>query len=141
MGSEWRTFGNDKSDNSAEPSRVKGAKNPSLNGSDLSTLVEPSIGDASLDEFDSIKYKNIGMVCSTNHSLLKAYKKIDLMANHIDLPRNMIDRANVLFKQIYDDKNFKGHTIDAIASASLYIACRQEGVPRPIIEIYAVSKV
>lgn len=37
--------------------------------------------------------------------------------------------------------NFLGRSNDAIASACLYIACRQEGVPRTFKEICAVSKI
>lgn len=33
-------------------------------------------------------------------------------------------------QQVHDGKNLKGRANDAIASACLYIACRQEGVPR-----------
>ena len=42
----------------------------------------------------------------------------------------MKDRTNNLFKQVYEQKSLKGRANDAIASACLYIACRQEGVPR-----------
>lgn len=47
----------------------------------------------------------------------------------------------LLFKQVHDGKNLKGRANDAIASACLYIACRQEGVPRTFKEICAVSKI
>ena len=40
------------------------------------------------------------------------------------------DRANNLFKQVSDGKALKGRSNDAIAAACMYIACRQEGVPR-----------
>ena len=40
VGSEWRSFSNDK--NSADPSRVGGPVNPLLDGCDLSTIVGPS---------------------------------------------------------------------------------------------------
>lgn len=43
--------------------------------------------------------------------------------------------------QVHDGKNLKGRANDAIASACLYIACRQEGVPRTFKEICAVSKI
>jgi len=36
----------------------------------------------------------------------------------------------MLFKQVHEGKSLKGRSNDAIASACLYIACRQEGVPR-----------
>ena len=38
-------------------------------------------------------------------------------------------------------KSLKGRSNDAIAAASLYIACRQEGVPRTFKEIVAVSTI
>ena len=40
------------------------------------------------------------------------------------------DRANALFKKVHDGKNLRGRSNDAIAAACLYIACRQESVPR-----------
>ena len=40
------------------------------------------------------------------------------------------DRAKELFKQVHEEKSLKGRAKDAIASACLYIACRQDGVPR-----------
>ena len=40
------------------------------------------------------------------------------------------DRASTLFKQVHEGKALKGRSNDAIASACMYIACRQEGVPR-----------
>ncbi len=40
------------------------------------------------------------------------------------------DRANVIFKQVTESKALKGRSMDAIAAACLYIACRQEGFPR-----------
>ena len=63
------------------------------------------------------------------------------MADRINLPKTIIDRANNLFKMVHDGKNLKGRANDAIAAACLYIACRQEGVPRTFKEIVAVSTV
>lgn len=40
------------------------------------------------------------------------------------------DRADALFKQVNMSKTLKGRSNDGIASACLYIACRQESVPR-----------
>ena len=63
------------------------------------------------------------------------------MADRINLTGSIVDAANKLFKQVHDGKNLKGRSNDAIASACLYIACRQEGVPRTFKEICAVSKI
>lgn len=78
---------------------------------------------------------------SSDRALLNAFREINGMADHINLPKTIVDRANTLFKQVHDGKNLKGRANDAIASACLYIACRQEGVPRTFKEICAVSKI
>ena len=67
---------------------------------------------------------------SADRALINAFREIGAMADRINLPRTIIDRANVLFKQVHDGKSLKGRNNDAIASACLYIACRQESVPR-----------
>lgn len=78
---------------------------------------------------------------SSDRALINAFREINGMADRINLPKTIVDRANNLFKQVHDGKNLKGRSNDAIASACLYIACRQEGVPRTFKEICAVSKI
>ena len=80
-------------------------------------------------------------ISSSDRTLVNAFREISAMADRINLPKMIIDRANNLFKQVHDGKNLKGRANDAISSACLYIACRQEGVPRTFKEICAVSKV
>lgn len=78
---------------------------------------------------------------SSDRTLIAAFKEISQMADRIQLPKTIVDRANKLFKQVHDGKNLRGRSNDAKASACLYIACRQEGVPRTFKEICAVSKI
>lgn len=51
VGSEWRTFSNEKA--GVDPSRVGGPENPLLSGGDLSTMIGPGTGPASFDAFGS----------------------------------------------------------------------------------------
>ncbi len=51
VGSEWRTFSNEKA--GVDPSRVGGPENPLLSGGDLSTIIGPGTGSASFDSFGS----------------------------------------------------------------------------------------
>lgn len=55
VGSEWRTFSNEKS--GVDPSRVGGPENPLLSGGDLSTMISAGTGAASFDSFGSMKSK------------------------------------------------------------------------------------
>lgn len=138
VGSEWRTFSNEKSN--ADPSRVGAAENPLLS-SDLSTMIGRSSSDVAFDDSGQAKYQNRKHMSSSDRALSNAFKEISNMSDRINLPKTIVDRANLLFKQVHDGRTLKGRSNDAIASACLYIACRQEGVPRTFKEICAVSKV
>ena len=138
VGSEWRTFSNEKSN--VDPSRVGAAENPLLT-SDLSTMIGRSSSDVAFDESGVAKYQTRKHMSSSDRALANAFKEISNMSDRINLPKTIVDRANLLFKQVHDGRTLKGRSNDAIASACLYIACRQEGVPRTFKEICAVSKV
>lgn len=140
VGSEWRTFSHES--NGTDRSRVGGGENPFLSGTDLSTMVGTDRASGSgLDLQSYARYQNRSGISGSDRSLLNAIREIQTMASRINLPRTITDRANQLFKQVHDQKTLKGRSNDAIASACLYIACRQEGVPRTFKEICAISKI
>merc|ERR1712142_898778 len=120
---------------------VGGAENTLLGSSDLSTIIGPSRGGSSFSSDCNALYNNRRSVSSSDRTLINAFRTISNMSDRINLPRTIIDRANNLFKMVSDGKNLKGRANDAIAAACLYIACRQEGVPRTFKEIVAVSTV
>lgn len=61
------------------------------------------------------------------------------MADRINLPKIVIDRAKYLLKSLNEKKCLKGRSHHARATACLYIACRQEHSPRTYKEICAIS--
>merc|ERR1712018_506497 len=139
VGSEWRTFSNDKG--GEDRSRVGGPENSLLGSSDLSTMIGPGKGAGSFDESGNPLYSNRRTMRSSDRTLINAFRTIAGMCDRINLPRTITDRANTLFKMVHDGRSLRGRSNDAIASACLYIACRQEGVPRTFKEIVAVSTV
>ncbi|KAL4218993.1 Transcription initiation factor IIB [Mactra antiquata] len=139
VGTEWRTFSNEK--NTKDPSRVGAAENPLLEGGDLSTMIAIDPKDSQVDEFGKPMYRNRRTMNSADRALTNAFREISQMADRLNLPKMVSDRANTLFKQVNDTKSLKGRSNDAVCSACMYIACRQEFVPRTFKEICAVSKV
>lgn len=139
VGSEWRTFSNEKS--TKDNSRVGAAENPLLDGGELSTMIATGPGMECRDEFGKPMYRNRRTLNSSDRALLNAFHEINQMADRLQLPKMIADRASTLFKQVHEGKMLKGRSNDAIASACMYIACRQEGVPRTFKEICAVSKI
>ncbi|XP_014668317.1 PREDICTED: transcription initiation factor IIB-like [Priapulus caudatus] len=62
VGSEWRTFSNDKAN--SDPSRVGAAENPLLSGSDLSTVIGRPTGSSGFDDSGQPRYQtNRRTVC------------------------------------------------------------------------------
>ena len=138
-GSEWRSISNEKG--GEDKSRVGGAENSLPGSSNLSTMIGPGTGKGSFDSTGTAIYNNRRSVTSSDRTLIKAFRTISEMADRINLTKTIIDRANNLFKMIKDGKNLKGKANDAITAACLYIACRQEEVPRTFKEIVSVSTV
>ena len=76
------------------------------------------------------KYNNRRQINATDRALIASFREISSMADRINLPGNIVDKAKANFKEVYESKSLKGRSNDAIAAACLYIACRQESVPR-----------
>lgn len=138
VGSEWRTFSSDKG--AKDMCRVGAAENPLLDGGELSTLMV-SGRDTRVDENGRSLYRNRRMLDNNNRTLLASFKEINHMAERLPVPKMVTDRANALFKQVYETKMLRGRSNEAIASAALYMACRQEGTPRTFKEVCGVSRV
>ncbi|EGC38858.1 hypothetical protein DICPUDRAFT_53091 [Dictyostelium purpureum] len=134
--SEWRTFSNSES-TGADPNRVGGPINPLLRDSALST----TIGKGSRDSSSLNRLQNKSALGTGDRNLLAAFKEIGRMADHMNLPQTVQDRANELFRFMDDKKSTKGRSVDGMVAAALYIACRQEHLSRTFKEIAALTNV
>jgi len=136
VGSEWRTFSSESG--KEDKSRVGGTENCLL-GSDLSTMIGPSPGGRGTALYSSSRTQST--TATSDRALKDAFNLMTTMSDRINLPRTITDKANLLFKTVYEGRMLKGRANAAIAAACLYIACRQEGVPRTFKEIVAVCSV
>ncbi|KAM9994819.1 hypothetical protein ACTFIY_000997 [Dictyostelium cf. discoideum] len=134
--SEWRTFSNSES-TGADPNRVGGPINPLLRDSALSTTV----GKGSKDSGTLTRLQNKSALGTGDRNLIAAFKEIGRMADHMNLPQTVQDRANELFRFMDDKKSTKGRSVDGMVAAALYIACRQEHLSRTFKEIAALTNV
>jgi transcription initiation factor TFIIB len=57
------------------------------------------------------------------------------------VPRSVREVASVTYRRCLDDDLIRGRSIEGVATAVLYAACRQEGIPRSLEEISDVSRV
>ncbi|KAF2456951.1 cyclin-like protein [Lineolata rhizophorae] len=135
--SEWRTFSNDDQNND-DPSRVGDAANPLLNGSQLQTNI--AFGDSARSK-ELHRAQNKATHDKSTKTLLAAYKQIGSLCDSQHLPHAVSDTAKHLFKLTDDAKAFKGKSQDAIIAGCIFIACRQNNVPRTFREIYEMTNV
>jgi transcription initiation factor TFIIB len=138
--SEWRTFANDEGN--GDPSRVGAAADPILGTNQLDTLISNRDGRSSSASKDlsKIQAKSV-MTKSNERNLVKSFKDISAMCDHIALPKIISDIAKQLYKRVEDEKLVKSKSNEVVMASCIFIACRQENVPRTFKEICALTRV
>lgn len=137
--SEWRTFSSGEQ-KGEDRCRVGGPENLLLGSADLSTMIGPA-GNSTYFSNNEATFANQRSLNSNERALVNAFGTISSMCDRISIPDIIKQRAHELYQMVHVGKNLKGRNQDAVASACLYIACRQEGVPRTFKEIVAISSV
>jgi transcription initiation factor TFIIB len=78
---------------------------------------------------------------ATERNLAFALSELDRMASALGLPRTVRETAAVVYRKAVDKNLIRGRSIEGVAAAALYAACRQCSVPRTLDEIGEVSRV
>jgi transcription initiation factor TFIIB len=139
-GPEWRAFDHDQR---MKRSRVGAPMTFTIHDKGLSTMIDwrnrDSYGRAISSKNRAQLYRlrkwqrRIRVSNATERNLAFALSELDRMASALGLPRNVRDAV---------DKNLiRGRSIEGVAAAALYAACRQCSVPRTLDEIAEVSRV
>jgi transcription initiation factor TFIIB len=69
--------------------------------------------------------------CS-QRNLANALNEICKISYKLNLPRNVIETSSIIYRQLLQKKLIKGRTIQSMAVASIYMACRKCGLIRTI---------
>lgn len=137
VGSEWRTFANDKE--STDMTRVGAAEDPTMDGNDLSTVIGRATGSAGFDSSGAPIYRNRIVESSYEKARKRANREIKEMSERLSADQSIINSAQHIFHTVHKNKLIKGRSNNAIIAACMFIACRQQSVPRTFKEISAVS--
>ena len=78
---------------------------------------------------------------ATERNLAFALAELDRMASALGLPRNIRERSALVYRNAVDKNLIRGRSIEGVAAALLYAACRQCSLPRTLDEIAEVSRV
>ncbi len=147
-GPEWRAFDSEQRDKRA---RTGAPMTYTIHDKGLSTM----IGWQNRDSYGkSIPPRNraqlyrlrkwqrrVRISDATERNLAIALSELDRMASGLSLPRTVRETAAMIYRKAALKKLVRGRSIDGIAAASLYAACRQCHVPRTLDEISKVTPI
>ncbi len=148
MGPEWRAFDHDQR---MKRSRVGAPMTYTIHDKGLSTMIDwrnrdsygKSISSGSRAQLYRLRkwQRRIRVSNATERNLAFALSELDRMASALGLPRNVRESAAVVYRKAVEKNLIRGRSIEGVAAAALYAACRQCSVPRTLDEIAEVSRV
>ncbi len=76
---------------------------------------------------------------ATERNLAFALSEISKITNNLNLPKNILETASVIYRKAVKERLIRGRSIQAITTATIYVACRQCGVARTLEDISRAS--
>lgn len=136
--------------NSGHEEKIKNARATGLNTYSQHDLgVTTSIADSTKDfsgkaidrrianQMNNLRnwQKRIRVSGSNERRLAAALSVMGSASENLRLPKTVLETASILYRNIDSQTNIKGKSVEGIAAAVLYMACKQCGVVRSIDEI------
>jgi transcription initiation factor TFIIB len=147
-GPEWRAFSQDERESR---SRVGMPLSFSVHDKGLSTMIGQVGKDAfgrtipSKTMFQMLRLKKwhirSSYQSSIDRNLSHAMTELSRLCDKLHIPKQVKERAAVIYRKALEKGLVRGRSISAIAAASLYAACRATGTPRTLRELARVSTI
>ncbi len=145
QGPEWRSFDNDQY---MERARVGPPNTFMMYDKGLSTEIslknEDSYGKKiplrNRSQLYRLRKWNSRIRSPDGRNLSIALRELDRIAENINIPRDVRETAAMIYRRAMNLKMVRGRSIEALASASIYAACRMYSIPRTLEEISHVTK-
>ncbi len=147
MGPEWRAFDFEQR---AKRSRVGAPMTYTIHDKGLSTVIDWRNKDSYGKDIAPRKraqiyrlrkwQQRIRVSNATERNLAVALTELDRVASRLALPKNVRETASVVYRKAVEKGLIRGRSIEGVAAASLYAACRQCMVPRTLDEIADSAK-
>ncbi|WP_332899387.1 MULTISPECIES: transcription initiation factor IIB [unclassified Haladaptatus] len=147
-GPEWRAFNASEKDSK---SRVGAPTTKMMHDKGLSTNIDwrdkdaygKSLGARQRAKMQRLRTWNERFRTrdSKERNLKQALGEIDRMSSALGLPSTVRETASVIYRRALSENLLPGRSIEGVATASVYAAARQAGMPRSLDEIATVSRV
>ena len=147
-GPEWRAFNHQERE---QKSRVGAPTTRTMHDKGLTTTIDWKDKDAYGRSLSSEKrsqmhrlrkwQERIRTKDAGERNLQFALSEVDRMSSALGVPRSVREIASVMYRRALDKDLIRGRSIEGVATACLYAACRKQGIPRSLEEIADVSRV
>jgi len=147
-GPEWRAFDQEQRD---KRTRVGAPLTFSIHDKGLSTMIDWHDRDTYGRRLSPTQkaqvyrlrkwQRRIRVSDATERNLAFALSEISKMANTLNLPKNILETASVIYRKAVKEHLIRGRSIQGVTAAALYMACRQCKLARTIDEIAEASTI
>jgi len=147
-GPEWRAFDDEQR---AKRTRVGAPLTYTIHDKGLSTMIDwhdRDIYGKGLSPGQKAQVyrlrkwqRRIRVSDATERNLAFALSEITKIANNLNLPKNILETASLIYRKAVKERLIRGRSIQGVTSAAIYLACRQCGLPRTLEEIAQASNV
>lgn len=139
---EWRYFASDSKSNNPDTTRCGNPIDPLLEESSYACKIFCK-SNASMEMKNLRKWSKWQSMPHKEKMLHEEFQLIGTYASNAGIPKVFIDMAKSIFKDLYEQKNFRGMKRDAMRAACIWIACWKHGCPRTsneIADIFHIDK-
>jgi transcription initiation factor TFIIB len=133
-GAEWRYFGNNDN-HGKDPSRCGMPNNDLLPVGSLSTFVGLANGKCNKHMMNIARYQLWNSMPYKERTLFNAIDHLTVKAVNSGICPSIIDEAKVLYKRVCDVHRSRGDNRTGLLASSIYVACKNNHVPRSAKEI------
>ncbi|MFC7069452.1 transcription initiation factor IIB [Halobaculum lipolyticum] len=147
-GPEWRAFNATERD---RKSRVGSPMTQTIHDKGLTTSIDWRNRDASGRQLSAEKrsrmerlrtwQERIRTQDAGERNLQFALSEIERMSSAQGVPKSVREVASMIYRRALQEDLIRGRSIEAMATASLYAGCRQEGIPRSLDDFVRVARV
>jgi transcription initiation factor TFIIB len=147
-GAEWRAFDSDQRE---KRTRVGAPMTFTIHDQGLSTIIDWKNRDYSGREIPSRLrsqiyrlrrwQSRIRVSDATERNLTFALSELERMSSVLGLPKNLRESAAKIYRSAVKKHLIRGRSIEGVAAASLYAACRICKIPRTLTEISEIARV
>jgi transcription initiation factor TFIIB len=146
QGPEWRAF---DAEQRAKRARAGAPTTFTIHDKGLSTTIDWHDRDIHGQRFPQGQkaqiyrlrkwQRRIRISDATERNLAFALSEISKITNNLNLPRNVLETASVIYRKAVKEHLIRGRSIQGVTAAAIYVACRQCGVARTLEDISQAS--